>query len=78
MGGHFFQWGAIARRPRTIFQMLLALRISQDMHYYKDGAVRLKRQVVLILELIRQGGCLEGGTWRIIPVSKQLYSNRHL
>ena len=48
------------------------------MHYYKDGAVRLKRQVVLILELIRQGGCLEGGTWRIIPVSKQLYSNRHL
>ena len=39
------------------FQMLLALRISQDMHYYKDGAVRVKRQVVLILDSIRQGGC---------------------
>ena len=46
LGGHFFQGGAIARRPPPIFLVLLALRISQDMHYYKDGAVRVKRQML--------------------------------
>lgn len=47
------------------------------MHYYKDGAVRLKRQM-LDPGVDSAGWMFKGGTWRIILDSKQLYSNRHL
>ena len=78
LGGHFFQGGAIARRPPPIFSNVASFEDFSRHALLQRWCCTCQEAGGINPGFDSAGWMFKGGTWRIILDSKQLCSNRHL